>query len=506
MGTLYKALALLAIVSIAICPLAMAEDTDAAGSLSGLMLYQINPETSEGVAVHNYGSSSVDLKDYTIADMPTLTGGEGTITFSQSITVAAGATVVIVSERTDGNAFSSQSYTTYAFGENGVTKNKQFNLANGGDDVYLYKGETIIDAVFYGSKSGDGVYWTGDGVDISGDSFAVRTGSTDTDTAKDWTQFGRTGLEFDADLQYSATVTPFLFPESGGIPVYQALESATESIRVNLYLLTSSNMLSLLCYKAAEGVSVQILLEGAPLGYTSSIATIAPYLATIESQGGEVRFIGGTDSNRYSYDHAKYAIIDGDTVVVTSENWTAANVNGSIDTNAYDSGTLGNRGWGVVVESAEYATYMNYVFETDWSTEYGDVTLFSEEYPNANTRTYSYESPSYTGTFASYTATVTPILSSDNSYEALEYYVSNATERAYSEQQSLSDSYMDMGDDSPITLFSNAANRGVDSRLIFGSTNVDSSTVLEINMKTGIKAASMSTPTLHNKGVICDDS
>lgn len=508
MDALAKAAAVFAVAMIALCPVALAADSEASGSLDGLMLYEVSYDDVKGVAVHNYGSSSVDLSDYSIADRTGTSGSEGTLTFS-SFTVAAGATIVFVEEMQTGYAFCEQSGAeTYVYGDNGaswITMTGSFNPAAGGDDVYLSRNGTIVDAVFYGSKESTGTYWSGDSFDVDGGAFIIRTGSTDTDTAADWSVYGRTNLTFDASIQYSATVTPFLFPESGGIPVYQAIESATSNIKVNLYMLSSANMLSLLCMKAAEGVDVDILLEGAPLGYTSYISNIATYLATIESQGGEVRFIGGTVNDRYDYDHAKYAIIDGDTVVVTSENWTAANVNGTLDSTPYDSDTEGNRGWGVVVESTQYAAYMDAVFETDWSTEYGDVTLFSDKYPNANTRTYTYTEPEE-ATFASYSATVTPVLSSDSSYDALEYYVSNATTRAYSEQQSLSDSYVDTTDDSPLNLFSAAALRGVDSRLIFGTANVETETVLDINMTTSIKAASMSTPTLHNKGVICDDS
>lgn len=497
-----KAAALLAAVIILFCPVSLSGEADASGGLDGLLLYEVNAKTCEGVAVHNYGSSAVDMADYVIADMPGTSGTEGTLTFTESLIVPAGGTAVFVSEYIEGNAFAEQD-DVHLYGEDGVTASGRFVLANTGDDVYLIKDGEIVDAVFYGSKESDGTYWTGDAVSLGGDRHIVRTGSTDTDTAEDWSVYGQTDYGFDPDLEYDASVTPFLFPESGGVPVYQALESATASIRVNIYQLTSTNVLSLLCQKAAEGVKVQLLLEGDVLADSDPVVATSAYLMTLVGLGGEVRIIGGTDDDRYTYDHAKYAIIDGDTVVVTSENWTAANMNGGLDSDPYDDDTSGNRGWGAVIESCGYAAYMLEVFLNDWSTDYGDVTPFEEKYPNASTRSYSYSEPE-SASFASYEATVTPVLSGDNSYEALEYYVSEASSRVYAEQQSLGSGYDDLEDDSPVSLMSAAAQLGADCRAVFGS-NVDSEAVLKINMGTGVQAAIMDSPYVHNKGLIADD-
>jgi len=101
MDALCKALALLAVAMVVLSPLCLAEDSDAA-ELDGLKLYQVNPKTCEGVSVHNYGSSSVDMKDYYISD------GEGKIVFDESLTVGAGQTLVLASSQAEGNYFSNQ--------------------------------------------------------------------------------------------------------------------------------------------------------------------------------------------------------------------------------------------------------------------------------------------------------------------------------------------------------------------------------------------------------------
>lgn len=507
MDALAKAVALMALVAVLACPLAMAGDADAEGTMDGLMLYQVNPAGCEGVAVHNYGDTAVDMADYTITDNPSADGGsEGTLTFD-SITVGPGETLVIASEREEGDDFSNQD-GAILYGDR-CTASGRFALADSGDGVYLFRDGECVDAVLYGNCTDETDQWTGGTADHSRTAWTQRSGTVDSDTADDWYVHveGQTHYGFDPDLEFDATVTPFLFPDSGGIPIYYALESATESIRIEIYQLTSKNVIALLCEKAAEGVTVQVLLEGNSL-YSGNdpILSNSGQLRNLIDSGGEVRLIGVADESRddrYDYVHAKYAIIDGDTVVVTSENWTAANLNGSLDGDVYDSGTEGNRGWGAIVESEGYAGYMDAVFENDWSTEWGDVKGLLDLYPNITASETFYDAPDRGIVFDSYRASVTPVLSNDNSYEALEHYVSNASWRAYSQQQSLGSSYTGL-DTGPVSLFADAADRGVDCRLVFGD-NVGASVIQRINASTNVRATGMDAPYVHNKGVVIDD-
>lgn len=508
MHPMIKALAIMAVVISTITPICL-DDSDAASAHDGLLLYQINPKECEGVAIHNYSSSTVDMKDYTITDNPSEDGGsEGALTFS-SIKVEPGKTLVLASEYSEGNYFCNQSDVLFYKGDRAdsrITASSRFNLANGGDDVYLFKNGKIVDAVYYGSAKPDSNYWAGDALMISGSLPYQRYGTVDLESsASEWKRVGSLGLTTSSAPSYTAMVTPFLFPESGGIPVYQALESATESIYIEMYQLMSWNALSLLSQKAASGVEVRLLLEGDSLdgGNYDSIGDCLGFLRSIEENGGEVRLIGGTSYDRFDYVHSKYAVIDGSKVIVTSENWTKNNLNGSLDSDPYDSGTLGNRGWGAVIENNAYSQFMLQVFENDWSMVYGDVRELDSVYKGAAPDfTISYTSPQE-AQFKSYEATVTPVLSFDDSYDALKSYVSSAKVRAYSQQQSLGSTYTDVNS-GPISLFSAIANDGVDCKLIFNSS-ISSSEITSINSKTLVKAASMSDPYVHNKGLICDD-
>ncbi len=465
---------------------------DASPAPEGLLLHQVNPKGCEGVAVRNYGPDDVDMRDYAIADMPGLTGTEGVLRF-ESIIVPAGSTLVLASAREEGDAFSCQE-NVLVYGEGGdsrISASSRFVLNNTGDDVYLMTaGGEILDAVFYGNVEVRGEWWSGPAVKAPGDRWIQRVGAEDTDTAADWTVWipGSTSRPFDPDLEFDSVVTPFLFPDSGGVPVYEALESASRSIWVNMYQLTSLNVLGLLCEKASAGVEVRLLLEGASLhSGADPVLSAGGYLSALDLCGGEVRLIGGS-GGRYAYDHAKYAVVDGNTVVVTSENWTAANMNGRMCDDPY-AGCEGNRGWGAVVTGPGYADYMSEVFLSDWSDGFGDVEPLAERYPNLTASATLYDSPGASG-LRSYTAEVTPVLSYDNSLDALEYYVGGACERVYSEQQSLGSGYLDPDAGGPLDLMRMACIRGVDCRVVFG-TGVSSDAVLEINARGYAMAATM---------------
>lgn len=46
-----------------------------------------------------------------------------------------------------------------------------------------------------------------------------------------------------------------------------------------------------------------------------------------------------------------------ETVTITSENWVTDNFNGSVNDDVYRGSDDGNRGWGTVIESADYTEY-----------------------------------------------------------------------------------------------------------------------------------------------------
>ena len=476
--------------------------SEGAGDGDGLLLYEVNPKGEfEGVSVYNYGPSPVDMADYRIYD------GYGYITFSAKLIVEPGARATFCSNASVDDPFSGRDMV-YASGTGGVTVDKKFELNNSGDCVYLLKGDDTVDAMCYGNRTvSDPSQWSGRSVSVPQSGFLQRQGSSDSDTADDWFSYkpGRTNIPFDPDRRYDADVTPFTFPESGGIPVYRALESATKTVDISIYLITSDNVYGLLAELEGRGVEVRLLLEGSPV--SPKITDYLSQIRAVADAGAEVRLINASDADgRYSFAHAKYAVIDGSTVVVTSENWAVANMNGKITKDPYSSKNNGNRGWGAIVESAGYSDFMEDVFENDFDTSYGDTVDFLEKYPNSKPASLTYTSPSQSGEFNTYRAEVVPILSPDSSYDAMEYYISSCTERAYSQNQSLTSYYANLGESSPVIMMAEQAHTGVDCRFMLSSEAADADNQVKlVNSSTLVKAAAMSTPYLHNKGMILDD-
>lgn len=507
-----KLMACIAVFVMLACMIPAVTDvdtTDAYGDANGILLYEVCSVDDKGVTLKNYSNSTIDLKGYYVSDK------EGYFTFTKSLKLGAGQTITVALQDTD-TKFTSRG-TVYVIDKNdvGIVKTKSFDPAKNGDDIYLYNpSDVIVDAMCYGSQTiTDSSVWTGGSVGKT-NRFLQREGTFDTDSADDWFVYieGLTSNPLEPD-KFTATVTPFLFPDSGGIPIYQTLENAQESVYIEIYLLSNENIYALLIELEQRGVDVVLLHSGNPLGV--GMSTIAPHMQALIDAGGEVKFILGAGSSidRFSFVHCKYAIVDMETVILTSENWTAKNCNGSLDSDPYDKAENdGNRGWGAILESRDYAEYMKAVFDNDYSSEYGDTYYFNEKYPSVTASNPTYKAP-MDASFESYTAPITPVLSNDNSYAGIEYVITNATERIYSQQQDLSSYYADLGETSPVMMMARQANANpeIDAKFILGEGKDSDGKafaveqVFLINTNTLVKAATMDKPYVHNKGVIGDD-
>ena len=501
-----RTIAILMAVVMVFCAAPMVFEEGDASSADGVLIQEINPKVApEGVSLKNYGSKAVDLKGYIISD------GEGEITILKKIMIEPGE-IITFAEKIESDSKFTNRNDTYVKSSDEITYDSNFQLRNDGDDIYLYNASgVLIDAVCYGDKVINDSSWFGESVTVSGKYFYHRSHGTDTDSADDWFKYveGLTNFEFDPNLKYNAQVTPFVFPQSGGVPIFRALEEAKESVYITMYELRSDEIAALLIdLEKNRGVDVYLLHYANPVGGT--ITEILPNLKAIDDAGAEVRLIGGGDMDRYVHVHAKYCVIDGDTVIVTSENWSNSNLNGYTRDDDYYSSSNGNRGWGAVVESEPYADYVMDLFNMDWSMEYGDVFELEDVYPNANAnKTLTYEKNESTATFKTYAATVSPVFSNDTSYDAMEYYLNKAEDRLYAQNQSLTSYYADISDErSPIYMMAKRASAGVDTKLILDTDNTPNNANLAytINASTLIQATGMDKPTVHNKGIISDDS
>ncbi|MCQ2084731.1 MAG: phospholipase D-like domain-containing protein [archaeon] len=469
-------------------------DGSFASSGDPLLITEVSP-VDEAVTIKNTGYSTVDLKGYSVTD------GEGTLTFSSSYKLSPQAQIII--SKDSGTDWFNSRPEVIVFTSHYLTKSGSFTLANAGDEVRLCRNNSTLDSVCYGNSNGvDG--WIGGPVGISTGHHLIRSSDKDTDRAEDWisTKAGWTNFGYGIE-SFDATVSPFSFPESNGEQVLFALSKAEMYIDISIYLISSPKVVSLLCQMEKNGVEVRILAEGSPLGV--DISTELSLLRSLVDSGGEVRLINynGASEHRYSYVHNKYAVIDGETVIITSENWTSGNM-----------GEYGNRGWGVIVESEEYADYMESVFENDYSMLWGDVKEFLSLYPKSKPYSDMPVVEIINVDLPSYQAKVSPVLSPDNSYGAMKEFITSAEYRLYAEQMDLGSSLSMVSGDTPVSWMSSVAGKGVDTRFILDSSQSNGSAhetyVNLITSATEIKAINVNMgenfALIHNKGVIADDS
>lgn len=478
--------------------------SDSDGASSDLVRFsEVNPYTSyEGFSIYNYGSSYVDLINYSVTD------GEGTITFTESLELPSKTRITVV-KGTDADDWFSSRENVHAYGEDGIVKTGNFSLADSGDDLRLLNGETLVDTVCYGKVSETPEGWNGDPVSVNKNRYILRTAQLDTGTAADWikTKPGYSNLPFDQNDKIECKIMPFTFPECDGTPIYETLSEADETIYISIYQLTSLNLVALLIdleeRTGEDHVDVSILLEGDVLNYDMSKEL--SLMCSIVDAGGEVWLMTPGDSDiseRYNYFHNKYAVVDGETVVITSENWTVANM----------SENKANRGWGAVVQSTEYADYMKAVWDNDRLDTFGDTIALKTEYPeiSAYEGTLTYIAPDSGYSSQWYDARLVPVLSPDNSYSALKELMDGAKDYIYSEQLSLGSNYQEIEEDSPIYWMNSAAKNGVQCRFILDDSmgsNMDEA-VNFINTTTLVDACTIDGGdgfnTTHNKGILID--
>jgi phosphatidylserine/phosphatidylglycerophosphate/cardiolipin synthase-like enzyme len=211
----------------------------------------------------------------------------------------------------------------------------------------------------------------------------------------------------------------------------------------------------------------------------------------------------------YRYDHAKYVVIDNNSLLITSENFK--------NTGFPPEGMSGNRGWGVYLKDPALAGYFSDVFTTDagsksvvsYTGSAGDAELAPFEKHTAEFSPAHFED-----------AAVTPVISPDTSYQIVDLLDSARTsieiEQAY------------IKNETPYTLNPylssaiNASRRGVRVRVLLDSfwfntegpndndemaaliNRIGASEHIPLEAKC-IDLSVSPVEKIHNKGVIVDD-
>ncbi|MDQ0418357.1 phosphatidylserine/phosphatidylglycerophosphate/cardiolipin synthase-like enzyme [Croceifilum oryzae] len=501
-------------------------------------------EPEEYIAVTNPTRASLNIAGWR------LTSGKSSMSFPSGTSISPNQTLYITR---NASKFLQEFVTItpdFEYGADSSTSTPQMSssigaLTNSGGEVLLQNGNTVVDAVVYGNSSYNGTGWSGEKIPTKPSGVVTvrdRTESTgmweDTNTRADFDQLrvyqaGQSRFDL-ASFTFNGTVTPYTSPDSSFSTLEKYLNSAQKTIDLNVYEFQNTYLLEPMKKAIARGVKVRVFLEGQPVG---GLLDQSKYVAQqITNAGGQVRFIISDTTNerykRYRFNHAKYAIVDGSRVLMQSENWKSTGVP---TTNTY-----GNRGWGIIIQNPDFASYVEKVFEEDWNPSFRDSfpytpgTKYGEPaagfVPDTGNPTGNYPSPfpakNISGAF-----TVTPIFAPDSTMlqeKAILGMLRNAKSELFVEQLYIHKHWGDTKTGSPestpniyLEEMINAARRGVKVRVVLDGSFLDASdprdnqyTIQYINEiaareKLDMEAklfnqSALHVDKIHNKGIIAD--
>ena len=367
-------------------------------------------EPNEAFRLMNVSGATVDLSGWTVTDGP----NEGTITLQDSL--APGASIWIAREAASF-ALEFGFSPNYEYGAEtdltvpNLVRAGTVALANSGDQLVLKQGDTIIDSVVWEEADPAGTGWIGPAIwpyggDATGTERLARSERAvegfgyegqilyrkleqytalpvaDTDTAADWAQATDDDVN-GKKVQYPgwdleryfiprtfvepATLTYAVAPDHIYETVLDQINGATTSILYEGYTFKNAHLAEAIVARLTEfefpALTVRILLEGEPVG---GITDQEKWICQqIEEAGGEVYFMH-TDldadvHDRYNYQHGKWMIIDGDTLLTGSENLNYS----SMPADDKADGTAGNRGVWLITDAPGAIAHALDLFEHD---------------------------------------------------------------------------------------------------------------------------------------------
>jgi phosphatidylserine/phosphatidylglycerophosphate/cardiolipin synthase-like enzyme len=404
---------------------------------------------------------------------------------------------------------------------------KKFILSNKGEILAL-KDEYnhTIDIVVYDEQNYNGIGWVGNSITGLGEgvilkrNFKQDSALVDTNTSYDWVnnriyKIGQSDFPYE-DITFNGEIITFVSPDSSFNALIKEIQKANDSIFLNVYEFTNLFLCDELLSALRRDVKVNILLEGAPIGGICDEEKFI--LSKISAYGGNIRFIVNDPENnaysRYRYNHAKYLIIDNETVIVESCNWGNTGIPREPD--------FGNREWGIIVKNENIAEYFLNVFYDDWNPNRCDSYSFNDMKFNVDPNFFinkkifgqiskaNFESSKFIGNFSA-----VPVFSPDTSYNAIYEMIESADKCIYIEQLYI---YKNWGDKiSPfVEQLVNKSKKGLDVRVILNYNPVYDSTNEKINLTkdyledNDIKVKFLYTNwsyfvNVHNKGIVVDN-
>jgi phosphatidylserine/phosphatidylglycerophosphate/cardiolipin synthase-like enzyme len=288
----------------------------------------------------------------------------------------------------------------------GAMANQTASFSLGNSNVTLQLINTnrqVVDSLVYGDGAGQ-AGWNGpplqpytvtQSIAASGQILMRRldplTGQPvpDTDTAQDWRNHRGDVLQsrapaypgwpletFSVPASGSGNLSLAIAPDSSFEFVKRALNTATSSIDIESFTFENAGIADVLMAKAASGVVVRVLLDGAPVGGLSDQTRWICGRITAADPAGRSGcwFLRSDSANkiraRYAFLHAKFALIDNARLLLGSENFGAR----GMPNDDKSDGTAGHRGVVALVDAPALVARARAVFDADIDPANRDIT------------------------------------------------------------------------------------------------------------------------------------
>jgi len=143
---------------------------------------------------------------------------------------------------------------------------------------------------------------------------------------------------------FPAAVTP-VFSPGGGHDIIALIDGAQISLDIEMYVMTSQDVLLALERAEARGVAIRIILERDVIDSQNGEA-----YRELAAKGINVRYA----TDKYRLTHAKFMVVDGSAVLVGSHNFTGAALSD-------------NREASVIIRDYAATASFSAVFAKDWA-------------------------------------------------------------------------------------------------------------------------------------------
>jgi len=391
-----------------------------------------------------------------------------------------------------------------------VDTDEDFDLSDESGEVILKKNGEPIDSFYYGEIEPETI-WEGSSMETLPEGAYARRRYMDKNEKEGWIwerewMVGHSDFETET-ISYEGNATAFASPDSSFDAMMYFLDNVNSSLDIGIYQFSSIKIAERIANLSKQGISVKILVEGDPVQGMSQISRAC--LSLIADNGGEVRKITNNEYDPFNYYHPKYMIRDNSSVFLTSENFVASSFS--------QEANYGNRGWGIILETEQLASYYGEVFDFDW--KFSNYFSTSEKEIDPVNLPDSHYSPFANKTVFQDEFNVTPVLAPDTSMSeaTIKDMIRSAEESIYVQQYYIR--HWESKENPYLEAIKEAAERGIKVRIMLDSTwyhmegNGNDQIVKELNgfarkEEVDLEARSLSRfkglLKSHNKGMIVD--